>query len=265
MFIFNLSLEKGAFPGELKIASVTPVFKADDVTELGNYRPISVLPCFSKILERIMYKRLVKYVKANEILYRKQFGFQEGHSTEHAIMQLVNQINNSFEKNHYTLGIFIDLSKAFDSVDHSILTKKLNKYGMKGNNLKWFESFLSNCKRYITYGNDKSTDFEIITCGVLQGSILGPVLFLIYITDLSNVSKILDLIMFGYVMNLFYSPYDIKTLFNTVNKEFEKLIIWFTSNKLPLNIKRTNYTFFRKNSVKDNILLKVTMKESIFK
>ena len=123
MFIFNLSLQKGAFPDELKIAKVTPVFKADDVNELGNCRPISVLPCFSKILERIMYNRLFKYLKTNEILYRKQFGFQEGHSTEHAIIQLIDQINNYFGKNHFTLGISIDLKKAFDTVDHTILIK----------------------------------------------------------------------------------------------------------------------------------------------
>ena len=125
MFIFNLSLQKGSFLDELKIAKVTPVLKADDVNELGNYRPISVLPCFSKILERIMYNRLFKYLKTNEILlYKKQFGFQEGHSAEHAIIQLIDQINNCFEKNHFTLGIFIDLKKAYDTVDHAILIKK---------------------------------------------------------------------------------------------------------------------------------------------
>ena len=123
MCIFNLSLQKGSFPDEPKIAKVTPVFKADDVNELGNYRPISVLPCFSKILERIMYNRLSKCLKTNEILYKKQFGFQEGHSTEHAIIQLIDQINNYFEKNHFTLGIFIDLKKAFDTVGHAILIK----------------------------------------------------------------------------------------------------------------------------------------------
>ena len=111
MFIFNLSLQKSLFPDELKIAKVTPVFKADDVNELGDYRPISVLPCFSKIPERIMYNRLFKYLKTNQILYKRQFGLQEGHSTEHAIIQLIDQINNCFEKNHFTLGIFIDLKK----------------------------------------------------------------------------------------------------------------------------------------------------------
>ena len=124
MFIFNLSLQKGSFSDELKIAKVTSVFRADHVNELGNYRPISVLPCFSKILERIMYNRLFKYLKTNEILYKKQFGFQEGHSTEHSIIQLIDQISNYFEKNHFTLGIFIDLKRAFDTVDHAIFIKK---------------------------------------------------------------------------------------------------------------------------------------------
>ena len=101
MAIFKLSLQKGCFPEELKIARVTPIYKADDVNEIGNYRPISVLPCFSKILERIMYNRLFKYLTTNEILHKKQFGFQKGHSTEHAIIQLIDQINNSFEKNHF--------------------------------------------------------------------------------------------------------------------------------------------------------------------
>ena len=148
MFIFNLSLQKGSFPDELKIAKVTPVFKADDVNELGNYRPISVLPCFSKILERIMYNRLFKYLKTNEILYKKLFGLQEGHSNEHTIIQLIDQINNYFEKNHFTLGISIDLKQEFDTVDHAILIKKLKHYGIKGNNLRWFESYLENRKHY---------------------------------------------------------------------------------------------------------------------
>ena len=124
------------FSEKLKIARVTPILKADDVNEIGNYRPISVLPCFSKILERIMYHRLFKYLITNGIRYKKQFGFQNGHSTEHAVIQMIDQINNSFEKKNVTLGIFIDLSKAFDTVDHSILIKKLKIYGLKGNNLR---------------------------------------------------------------------------------------------------------------------------------
>ena len=125
-----------------------------------------------------MYNRLFKYFSENSILYEKQFGFQTSHRTEHVIPLLVNQLNQSIDESKFTLGIFIDLSKAFDTVDHKILTKKLQLYGIKGCNLGWFESYLSNRKRFIIYAG-KQTNIETITCGVPQSSILGPLLFLI--------------------------------------------------------------------------------------
>ena len=118
---FNLFLQTGIFPDKLKIVRVPPLFKGGENYELGNYRPISVLPCFSKILEKIMYNRLYKHLTDNSILYKKQFGFQEGHSTEYTIVQLVKQIRNSFKSNHYILGVFVDLSKAFDTVSRNQL------------------------------------------------------------------------------------------------------------------------------------------------
>ena len=123
----------------------------------------------------------------------------------------------------YTLGIFIDLKKAFDTVDHAILIKKLKHYGIKGNNLRWFESYLENRKQYITYETTKLTTFENMTCGVPQVSILGPLLFLLCINDLPNVSNILDPIMLADDTNFFYSHHNIKELFTTVNKELQKL------------------------------------------
>ena len=134
--IFNISLAKGDFPGKLKIARVTPIFKKGNNTLVSNYRPISVLPCFSKLLECIVYNRLYKFLVENNILYQKQFGFQNAHSTEPAILQLVNQITEAFSQGKYTLGISLDFSKAFDTVNHNILLEKLKAYGIQSENLK---------------------------------------------------------------------------------------------------------------------------------
>ena len=215
---------------------------------------------FSKILEKIMYSLLYKYLSDNNVLYKKQFGFQEKHSTKHAIMQLVNLI---FGKNLYTLGIFIDLSKAFDTVDHKILITKLENYGVKETNLQWFKSYLKNRKQFITCGNF-STSYINISCGVPQGSILVPLLFLVYVICLFSCLLSMTIIirlnfrsMFADDTNLFYSHQNIETLFGTVNCELEKICEWSRANKLSLKVTKTNYTLFHKNSTKDKLPLKM--------
>ena len=157
LYVFDLSINEGNFPNSLKIAKVTPVYKCGDSCEVSNYRPISVLSCFSKILERIMYNRLFKHISNHNLLYNKQFGFQKHHSTEHAIVQLVSEISESFEGNMYTLGIFIDLSKAFDTVDHDILTAKLFNYGVHDKNLDWFQNYLTDRRQCVVYDNKTTT------------------------------------------------------------------------------------------------------------
>ena len=219
IYLFQLSLEKGVFPDDLKIAKVNPIYQAGDNSDISNYRSISVLPCFSKILERLMYNRLYKYLKENNILHEKQFGFQSGYSTNDAIMQLVNKIFDSFEKEQFTLGVFIDLSKAFDTVDHSVLLKKLKLYGITEKNLAWFESYLSNRKQYIEIGENSKTDLKYVICGVPEGSILGPLLFLVYVNDLPNASRLLDPIMFADDINAYFNYKAIKHLFTVINKE----------------------------------------------
>ena len=183
--IFNISLAKGVFPDKLKIARVTPIFKKGNNSLVTNYRPISLFPCFSKLLERIMYNRLYKFLLENNILYQKQFGFQSAHSTEHVIPQLVNQITEAFIQGKYTLGIFLDLSKAFNTVNHNILLEKLKTYGIQSENLKWFRSYLSYKKQFILF-DDFKTEVKIVKCGVPQGSILGLLLFFFSHTTLAT-------------------------------------------------------------------------------
>ena len=144
--IFNESINLGIFPEKMKIAKVTPIFKSGKKELLTNYRPISVLSCFSKILERIMYNRVYNYLNDNNLLFRKQFGFRKGHFTDHTLIKLIDSIYDSFNENKYTLGVFIDLSKGFDTIDHNFLIDKLNSYGIKNNSLKWCSGYLSNRK-----------------------------------------------------------------------------------------------------------------------
>ena len=174
----------------MKIVKVTPVFKGGDSADYSNYRPISVLPCFSTILERLMYNRLYKHLSNSKILYPKQFRLQKGHSTDYALLQLVDQIYESFERNEYTIGVFIDLSKAFDTVDHNNLLKKLEIYGISGTRLQWFRNYWSNRKRYIQFHGWQKTNHKTVKCGVPHGSILVPLLFLLYIITIFSSLRI---------------------------------------------------------------------------
>ena len=173
----NISLLKGVVPSELKIAKVIPLFKSGDPTKFSNYRPVSVLPVFSKILERLMYTRLLSFINKNNLLYKFQFGFREDHSPQLALIYLIDKISNALENGEYVLGVFLDFSKAFDTVNHEILFTKLKHYGIRDNALCWFKSYLSNRIQYVSYEGCESTKRNI-TCGVPQGSILDHFYFL---------------------------------------------------------------------------------------
>ena len=202
-----------------------------------------------------MQNRPYKYLNDQKILHPQQLGFRKVHSTEKAIAQLVDQIYESFENDNYTVSILVELSMAFDTVDHTILLKKLEIYGITGANLAWFRSYLTNRKQYICINNDTKTNEQKVTCRVPQGSILGPLLFLIYVNDLPSASNLLNTIMFADDTNLFFEHKDISFLFSTVNRELQNINEWFISNKLSLNVKKTKFSIFHKASRRDDLPL----------
>ena len=172
-----------------------------------------------------------------------QFGFRTGHSTDHALVSLTETIKSSLDKNRYGRGIFIDLQKAFDTVNHEILLKKLEHYGIRGIALNWFYSYLS-CRKQFVSVNGHSSSLREISCGIPQGSVLGPLLFLIYINDLPNSSQLLSFFLFADDTNIYYESNDLAILMRKVNKELKKVKLWLDSNKLALNVDKTNFVLF---------------------
>ena len=222
--IINLSFVSGSFPDPLKIVKVIPIHKNGSTQDINNYRPISLLSIFDEIMEKIMHERLYKFLELNNILYSKQFGFRKNNSTIDALIKITDKIRESVDKGKYGCGIFIDLRKAFDTVNHNILLLKMEHYGVRGPSLQWFRSYLSERKQYV-YINGECSELKQISCGVPQGSVLGTLLFLIYIDDLPNISKKLDLYLFADDTSKYYEDKSLENLEIRVNKELKNLSV----------------------------------------
>ena len=208
---------------------------------------ISLLSSISKIIERVVHRRLYSFLDVNDILYKNQFGFRRKHSTIDAVTKFVTDISRSLDDRESTLAVYLDLSKAFDTINHSILKTKLEFYGVRGQALDWFSSYLSNRKQYVSYMGSNST-VQNISCGVPQGSVLGPLLFIIYTNDLPNCLNQTKSILFADDTTIYLSSNDIPNLFTQLNQELQMLTDWFRANKLSLNVAKTNYMLFTYSS-----------------
>ena len=242
--IFNLALKTGVYPDSLKIAKVIPVFKKGDPSSVNNYRPISILSSINKIFEKILYARLIKYIDKFQLLYKYQFGFRKNHSTEHALIEITDQIRFAMDNNQITCGIFVDLSKAFDTVNHHILLDKLENIGIRGKALELFKSYLSDRRQYVNIEQSKSKT-NTVSCGVPQGSVLGPLFFLLFINDLPNCCPTGKVRIFADDTNVFFHCNSTEELIETATIIMTELHSWFSANKLTLNTDKSSFTIFK--------------------
>ena len=247
--LINSAFRNGDYPSKLKDGLVTPVPKVGDSTIPSNNRPITILLALSKIYEQAMAERLNTYLESNSLLTKSQFGFRKGMSTENALIDFTSYVYRSLDTKQHVAGVFLDFSKAFDTLDHNILIQKMEHLGIKGPVIKLFTSYLSNRKQTVRLNNNYSNTKEVLL-GVPQGSILGPILFLIYINDLVNVSDILKFVLYADDTNILLSDKSPITLIEKLNSELEKVSHWIKCNKLVLNIAKTKYIFFQNRNTR---------------
>ena len=257
--LINLSFETGIYIDKLKIAKVMAVFKdkGSDL-ERNNFRPISLLSNINKIFEKLMHERVYSFLEIYNCIFELQFGFRLRHSTNHALIDLTEDIREAIDNNNFAVGVFIDLQKAFDTVDHQILLKKLDHYGIRGTANKWFESYLTNRKQFVTI-NGVDSDLKIMKYGVPQGSVLGPLLFLLYINDLHVAIKHCTTRHFADDTNLLIKGKSLKKLKKYLNIDLKNLSYWLKANKISLNAGKTELLLLRNPKKIVNYDLKVKL------
>ena len=223
---------------------------------------MSLLAVFSKIFEKVIYKRIYQFLTENDLIYDRQFGFRSKHSTNHALVSLIEEINSNLDTGQKSVGIFIDLQKAFDTVNHSILCQKLLHYGLRGKIYSLLKSFLSNRKQYVSINGYDSGELDV-TCGVPQGSTLGPLLFLIYINDFRFSLDKCIASHFADDTCISYSSSKLKTIETIMNSELKRASEWLVSNRLSLNVKKSKLLIFHsKQSKIDSNMISIKLDRS---
>ena len=242
--IFNLSFSQGIFPDSQKISKSIPIYKGGDSTSLDNYRLVAIINHFSKIQERIMYDRLFAFLDRQNLFFIRQFGFRPKHSTSHAILNLINKVTTSLASGSMVLAVLLDIRKAFDLIDRDILFVKLENYGVRGSNLSWFKSYFSNRFQRIYVNGKFSTNLCALLIGVLQGSVLGVLLFIIFINDIymccpSIISNLFADDNIGLIIGK-----SIDEIIDTARTELPLLIEWYSSNRLLIHPGKTRGILF---------------------
>jgi Reverse transcriptase (RNA-dependent DNA polymerase) len=256
--IFNLCLNTGIFPNSLKTAIIKPIFKAKDKHLIENYRPISILTHFSKLLEKCIKFRLVQFFDKHNIISNSQFGFRSNLSTQDAIYALTTEIGKNLDKTRKTLAVFLDLAKAFDTVQHDLLLKKLENCGIRDTPLILIKNYLSARTQYVKINNTLSNP-RTLECGVPQGTVLGPILFLVYINDLCNLQICGKLISYADDTALIFSGQSFEDAKRNAEKGLKIVYEWLNNNLLTLNLDKTVFVSFSfyDNIASDNVTLKI--------
>ena len=249
--IFNKSLETGIFPERMKTAKVVPLYKNKSKHLTTNYRPISLLITISKVLEKVVYSRVYSFLTSTKQLYSSQYGFRKGHACEHAVGELIARITKGIEQDKLTASVFLDLSKAFDSLEHAAILHKLEKYGIRGTCLNWFQSYLHNRKLSVTCktadtGECTTSSEHEIDYGTAQGSCLGPLIFLVFCNDLQQHLMFLECIQFADDTTLYVTHKNIDYIRFCLEYDLCTLQDWFRANKLTLNVSKSVCILFGK-------------------
>ena len=245
--IINLSFTNGVFPDSLKTSNVKPIFKSGDKSKCTNYRPIALLSNISKIIEKLVHDRIYSFLEKENILYTHQYGFRLNRSTTHTLIYTTETIREACDNDKYACAIYLDLKKAFDTVNHKILLEKLRHYGVRGIANNWFRTFLTGRTQYTTINDSESSILNILF-GVPQGSVLGPLLFVLYINDLHNAVK--HSLTFHYAddTNLLLISESLKQINSYVNHDLSLITEWLRANRISLNTSKTEIVIFKPNN-----------------